>query len=347
MTNNQDKEAILYKSLDNNKVECCLCAHRCLIHSGGRGICGVRENLEGKLYSLNYAKAIAVHLDPIEKKPLYHFLPGSQIFSISAAGCNFRCKFCQNWQISQITKGKKGRIVGEFLPLREVVKQACQHQVQSIAYTYTEPTIFMEYALDTARMAHKKGLKNVFVSNGFQTEETIDKMTGLIDAANIDLKSFSDKYYRKVCGAKLEPVLNSIKRMHQKNIWIEITTLVVPGQNDTTEELSQIAEFIAQIDQNIPWHISRFFPQYQMDNLAPTPVSTIKKAYEIGKKAGLNYVYVGNVNLEGREIDLPECNHTFCPNGHVTIKRQQYYVESSLDGNQCSECGAKLAGVFD
>jgi pyruvate formate lyase activating enzyme len=341
MNKNKPKhEAKLYHSLDKNRVQCDLCAHGCRIAEGKRGLCGVRQNIEGKLYTLNYGKAIAANLDPIEKKPLYHFLPGTEIFSVAAAGCNFRCEFCQNWQISQITKGKEGKVIGENLPPEQIVNLALEHRVQSIAYTYTEPTIFFEYAADTAQLAQQKNLKNVFVTNGYQTSETIEQMSGLIDAANIDLKAFSDDYYRRVCGASLQPVLESIQNMYDKGIWIELTTLVVPGENDSREELQQIAEFIAEIDQDIPWHISRFFPQYKMNQTEMTPFKTMEMAYELGKEAGLSHVYLGNVAEESYD-------DTFCPNGHTVIKRYGYLVENLLEQGACPECGAEVAGVFE
>jgi pyruvate formate lyase activating enzyme len=341
MTKNKPQhEAKLYHTLDKKRVQCDLCAHGCRIAEGKRGLCGVRQNIGGKLYTLNYGKAIAANLDPIEKKPLYHFLPGTEIFSVAAAGCNFRCKFCQNWQISQITKGKDGRIIGENLPPEQIVDLALEYQVQSIAYTYTEPTIFFEYAMDTAQLAHKQGLKNVFVTNGYQTPAAIEQMSGLIDAANIDLKAFTDDYYRRVCGASLQPVLDSIQNMYNKGIWIELTTLVIPGENDSKEELQQIAEFIAGIDKNIPWHISRFFPQYKMTQIEMTPLATMEMAYKLGKEAGLNYVYLGNVAEESY-------SNTSCPNGHVVIKRHGYLVENLLEQGACPECGAEVAGVFE
>ncbi len=294
------KEAILYQKLAHQKVRCGVCAHRCLISSGKRGICQVRENQNGTLYSLVYGLAIAAQVDPIEKKPFYHFLPGTKTYSIATAGCNFRCLHCQNWEISQITKGG-GQIVGEELPPTEIVKRALKTGCQSIAYTYTEPTIFLEYTLDTAKLAQKKGLKNLFVTNGYQTPETIKKMKNFIDAANIDLKAFSEKFYQKVCGAHLEPVLKAIKLMHEAGIWLEITTLIIPGQNDSTEELTQAAKFIASVDKNIPWHLSRFHPDYQMADLPPTPLKTLKKAYQIAKNAGLKHVYLGNVAAKEME----------------------------------------------
>lgn len=335
------KRAILYQQLENNRVDCQLCAHRCRISVDKRGVCGVRENRDGTLYSLNYGKIIAQHTDPIEKKPLYHFLPGAEIYSISAPGCNFRCEFCQNWQISQITKGKSGRVVGEKRTALEIVSAALKHDCQAIAYTYTEPTVFFEFAQDVAQLAHEKNLKNVFVTNGFQTPEAIAKMKGLIDAANIDLKAFSDDYYRQVCGARLQPVLTSIKQMWEADIWVEVTTLVVPGKNDSKQELTQIAEFIASVSPDIPWHVSRFFPQYKMSDVKPTPLEKLELACKVGKKAGLKFVYTGNTGAS-------ESNQTLCPAcGKIVIERTGYYTQVNLEQGACPDCGQKLPGVFE
>lgn len=344
------KEAVLYKKLPDKSVRCNLCSHRCLIRPGKRGICSVRENRDGTLYSLVYGLAMATNVDPIEKKPLFHFLPGTKSFSICTAGCNFRCEFCQNWQESQATKTlptipgikrlkfRESTIPGQKLSPQEIVKQAIETGCRSIAYTYTEPTIFFEYAADTAKLAKKEGLANVFVSNGYQTPETIEKMKGLIDAVNIDLKSFSDEFYKKVCGARLQPVLDSIKLMHKAGIWVEITTLIIPNQNDSSGELTQIARFLASIDVNIPWHISRFHPDYQMLDSQPTPLQTLEMAYQIGKKAGLNYVYLGNIVTKTGE-------NTYCPKcGNLAIQRIGYEVEAlGIDKNGCCEkCGENL-----
>ena len=332
------KEALLYQKLKNNTARCNLCSHRCLIAPGKRGICFVRENQNGVLYSLVYGLAIAANVDPIEKKPLFHFLPGTKSFSIASAGCNFRCEFCQNWDISQITKGREGQIIGEELSPEDIVKKALETDCRSIAYTYTEPTIFFEYAYDTAKLVKRKNLANVFVTNGYQTPETIKKMKGIIDAANIDLKSFSEEFYQKICGARLTPVLEAIKLMHKAGIWIEITTLVVPKQNDSEKELTQIAKFIASVDRNIPWHISRFHPDYKMTNSYPTPLETLENAFQIGKNAGLKYVYLGNVITETGE-------NTFCPKcGALAIRRAGYLTEVlgvDKEGN-CSNCGYDL-----
>lgn len=332
------KEALLYQKLAGKKVRCQLCSHRCLIAEGKRGICSVRENQGGTLYSLVYGKAIASNADPIEKKPLFHFLPGSLSFSIATAGCNFRCEFCQNWDISQITKGSKGQIIGEELPPEKIVDQAVKTGCRSIAYTYTEPTIFFEYAQDTAKLAKKAGLANVFVTNGYQTPQTIKEMAKFVEAANIDLKSFSEEFYQKICGARLFPVLEAIKLMHKVGIWLEITTLIVPSQNDSEKELAQIARFIADLDKNIPWHISRFHPDYKMQDGQPTPLETLEKVYQIGKKAGLKYVYLGNVITETRE-------NTYCPKcQNLAIRRLGYDIEIlGVDKKgKCEKCNQYL-----
>jgi len=332
------KEAVLYKKLKDKSVRCNLCSHRCLIAPGKRGICSVRENRAGTLYSLVYGLAIAANADPIEKKPLFHFQPGSQSFSIATAGCNFRCQFCQNWQISQISKGPEGKIIGEELPPKKVVEEAIKTGCRSIAYTYTEPTIFFEYAQETAKLAQKKGLKNVFVTNGYQTPETIKEMAKFVDAANIDLKSFSEEFYQQVCGGRLAHVLNSIKLMHQAGIWLEITTLVVPGQNDSEKELAQIAQFLAKIDRNIPWHISRFHPDYKMFNGQATPIEILEMAFGLGKKAGLNYVYLGNIITEEKE-------NTYCPKcGNLAIRRMGYTIAiTGIDKKgKCEKCETNL-----
>lgn len=331
------KEAILYRRLEDGKVECFLCSHRCRISKDKMGFCGVRQNRGGVLYTLVYAKAIASHIDPIEKKPLFHFMPGSYSYSVAAVGCNFRCGFCQNWNISQIRADSNGQIPGEELSPEEIVKQAVQAKCQSISYTYTEPTIFFEYAYDTACLAKRKGLKNNFVTNGYQTPETIEKMAEVIDAANIDLKSFSDDFYRRICYSHLEPVLESIRNMYRKGIWVEVTTLVVPDQNDSEKELRMIAEFLAGISPDIPWHISRYHPDYQMNDGRSTPISTLTRARQIGYEAGLRYVYIGNVPGAGFE-------DTVCPGcKEVVIGRLGFSITRfNLEGSSCKNCGREL-----
>jgi len=288
---------MLYEKGEGGKVHCYLCAHNCKIASGQFGFCGVRQNTQGTLNTLIYAEVVAANIDPIEKKPLYHFLPGSVSFSIAAIGCNFRCGFCQNWQISQASRRSqkdKSRQGHELMP-EEIVREAKDRRCESISYTYTEPTVFFEYAYDTAKIAKEAGLKNIFVTNGYMSKEALETINPYLDAANIDLKSFREEFYIKNCKARLQPVLDSIKLAKELGIWIEITTLIIPGQNDSESELSDIAGFIAGIGKDIPWHISRFHPDYQFLDQKPTPIETLKKAEDLGKKAGLRYVYLGNV----------------------------------------------------
>lgn len=288
------KEAMFYERLDDGKVGCFLCSHRCKIAPDKFGICGVRKNQDGKLYTHVYGEVIASHVDPIEKKPLYHFLPGSDSYSIATAGCNFKCPFCQNWQISQLSK-RDDNIAGYELKPEEVIREAKKNKCKSISYTYTEPTIFFEYAYDTAKLAKEAGLSNIFVTNGYMTEEAFETIKPYLDAANVDLKSFREDFYREICQAHLEPVLNSIKTMKRLGIWLEITTLVVTGKNDSDNEFEDIAGFIASVDPEIPWHISRFHPDFKYLEARSTPLERLKRAREIGKKAGLRYIHLGNV----------------------------------------------------
>lgn len=289
------KEAMLYEKLDSDKVHCYLCSHHCRISEGMFGACGVRKNTGGKLNTLVYAEVIAAHVDPIEKKPLYHFLPGSYSYSIAAMGCNFKCGFCQNWEISQISKEKNsGAVVYELSP-ENVVSEAKGHDCKSISYTYTEPTVFFEYAYDTAKIAMAAGLKNVFVTNGFMTKEAVVTIKPYLDAANIDLKFFKESSYKNICNGRLQPVLDSIKLMHELGIWVEITTLVIPGLNDSDEELMAIAGFIASVDKGIPWHVSAFHADYKFTDYPSTPIESLKKAQKIGYGAGLKLIHLGNV----------------------------------------------------
>jgi pyruvate formate lyase activating enzyme len=329
------KEAYLWSPKDGAAL-CHLCAHRCRITEGARGLCGVRENREGKLYSLVYGKLISRAIDPIEKKPLYHFLPGTTTYSIATAGCNFFCDFCQNWQISQMTH-RDGTIYGEDATPEEIAADAKKHGCRSIAYTYTEPTIFFEFAYDTALVAQRMGLQNVFVTNGYQTPETVDRMAGVIDAANVDLKAFRDDFYKDRCGARLAPVLKAIEAMHGKGIFLEITTLIVPGENDGRDELKQLAGFIASISSEIPWHVSRFHPQYRQADKEWTPAETIFEALEIGKEAGLKYVYAGNLPAGRYE-------NTYCPKcGGLVIERSGFSSRMvGLSGKRCVHCDNEL-----
>ncbi|MDI6792233.1 MAG: AmmeMemoRadiSam system radical SAM enzyme [bacterium] len=331
------KEAMLYEKLEDNQVRCNLCAHRCKICEGSLGICQVRQNRGGRLYSLVYGKPVALNIDPIEKKPIFHLYPGSTSFSIATVGCNFRCGFCQNWNISQASVSE-GR--GQFVEPQQIVDSAKEHGCQSISYTYTEPTIFFEYACDIARLAHAEGMANIFVTNGYMTAGALKTIAPYLDGANVDLKSFREDFYRRICKAGLEPVLSSIRLMRELDIWVEVTTLVLPGQNDSKEELTQIAGFIADVGVEIPWHISRFHPDYKMTHLRSTPVDTLKLAIDIGKQAGLRYIYVGNVPGE-------ESESTFCFDcGRLLIQRYGFAVlKNELSERRCPSCGATIDGI--
>lgn len=292
------REALLYEKPDKEKVRCGLCNHRCIIDDGKRGICGVRENREGELYTLVYGKVIAENIDPIEKKPLYHFLPGTFSLSIATVGCNFRCFHCQNADISQISKQRPEdvEIIGKNLPPEQVVKHALDNNCPSISYTYTEPTIFLEYALDCMKLAKGKELKNVWVSNGYMTKEALNLIAPYLNAINVDLKAFTEKFYQEVCGARLRPVLDNLIDIKKRGIHLEIATLIIPGKNDSEKELKQIADFIKEeLGDDTPWHVSRFFPHYKMMDVPPTPIEKVYEAVEIGKRTGLKYVYAGNV----------------------------------------------------
>lgn len=286
--------ATLFKQLSSEKVRCLACAHHCVIAEGRTGICGVRKNVKGELDLLVYGKPVAIHVDPIEKKPLYHFLPGTEILSFGTFGCNFRCSFCQNADMSQNRMQIADNRMQTIQP-QEIVEMALKYKTPSIAYTYNEPTIFVEYAHDIMMLAREAGLKNVFVSNGYESMETWEYIGPYLDAINIDLKSFSDDFYKKQCGARLQPVLDSIKECHRRKIWQEITTLLIPEENDSDKELTQIAEFIASVDKEIPWHISRFHPDYKMLDKDETSLQSLERARKIGLKAGLRFVYLGNV----------------------------------------------------
>jgi pyruvate formate lyase activating enzyme len=329
------KEASFYTKVENEKVQCDLCPHHCKIAPGKTGICNVRKNEDGVLYSLVYGKPIAKHVDPIEKKPLFHFYPGSSAFSIATPGCNLRCLHCQNADISQ---AQNDVFPPGEISVEEVVQEAKRSGASSIAYTYTEPTIFYEYAFDIAKRAQTEGLKNVFVTNGYITTEALDHIAPFLDAANIDLKSMSESFYSKVCGAHLQPVLDAIKKYYELGIWIEVTTLIIPGYNDDSEELKLIAQFLTDIDPMIPWHVTAFYPTYKLTEAAPTSETILKKAVEIGKNTGLSYVYQGNMR-RGED--------TFCSScGKLLIQRQGYMISKYYrsDGT-CPVCSQSIQGV--
>jgi pyruvate formate lyase activating enzyme len=335
------KEAMLYEKLDGKRVKCNLCAHRCLISPGKRGICAVRENREGTLYSLVYGKVISLNIDPIEKKPLFHFLPGSRSLSLATVGCNFRCEHCQNYTISQFPRERPDvAIPGEEMTPEEVVQAALRQGCESISYTYTEPTIFMEFAYDCARLARGRGVRNVFVSNGFMTPESARLIAPHLDGNNIDLKGGGD-FYKKICHGRVEPVRETIRLMKEHGVWVEVTTLIIPGLNDSEEVLREIIDFIASVDPSIPWHVTQFYPTYKLLDRPRTPVSTLRRAREMGMRSGLKYVYEGNVPGEGGE-------NTYCPRcGEALVKRFGVsLVENRMKGGSCPSCGLPLEGVW-
>jgi pyruvate formate lyase activating enzyme len=332
------KEALLYEKLGDAKVQCNLCAHRCTIAEGRVGVCHVRENVEGTLYTQVYGRTIAQHVDPIEKKPLLHFYPGSTAYSIATPGCNFRCRWCQNADISQAPR-EEHFLLGKEASPEQIVAAAQQAKCQSIAYTYTEPTIFFEYTYDIARVAQEGGLGNVYVTNGYMTGEMLEMLHPYLDAANVDLKGFRDEVYRRFAGARLEPVLDSLKKMRELDIWIEVTTLIIPGINDEPPELQDAAQFIAEeLGPETPWHLSRFTPAHEMTDVPPTAVSTLLEAQRIGREAGLLNVYVGNVPGEANTA----CH--VC--GHQLIRRRGYQLLANdvAPAGRCPECGTPVAG---
>lgn len=331
--------ASLWKALPDGRVSCRLCSHFCRIEDGKRGLCGVRRNTGGALETLVYDRVAAANLDPVEKKPLYHFLPGSLTFSFGTMGCNLSCAFCQNYSLSQ--PPRQGReIGGEHVTPAELVAAAQRSDAASISYTYSEPTIFFELMRGTAELAHEAGLKNIMVSNGFQSPQCQDALAGLIDAANIDLKAMNPAFYERICGAKLGPVLKNLVHMRKLGWWLEVTTLLIPGSNDDDAELRRLADFLfAELGPDTPWHISRFHPDFGMRDTPPTPLGRLERAFAIGKEAGLRYVYVGNVGDD-------RWNRTVCPScGAVVLERagMGLLAAHTRDG-ACGSCGAPIAG---
>lgn len=334
-------EAWLYDIMQDRQVRCRLCGHTCIIRNGKRGICGVRENRNGVLETRVYGRLIAAGDDPIEKKPIFHLMPGSRAFSIATVGCNFKCRFCQNADIAQMPADHDGMVKGNPATPEQVVAAAQSRNCASIAYTYTEPTVFFEFACDTAQLAHRQGIKNIFVTNGFMSAEALERVSSWLDAANVDLKAYSDDFYRQQCKARLEPVLSTLRRMKELNIWVEVTTLIIPGLNDKPGELGQLAAFIAgELGDETPWHVSRFHPTYQLTDRGSTPVETLLEAREIGLAAGLKYVYTGNISGQGGE-------DTICPGcGETAIVRQGFQIiNNRVREGRCSNCQTVIHGV--
>lgn len=334
--------ALLYEQLSDQSVRCRLCRHRCLIANGKRGICRVRENQAGVLVSLVDNLVVAEQIDPIEKKPLFHLLPGSSSYSLAAVGCNFRCLHCQNAGIAQYDDHGEGAMPGRKLPPAEAVQRALAGGCRSIAYTYTEPTVWFEYALATARLAAEKGLYNLFVTNGYITPEALGMIAPVLHAANIDLKGFTDDFYRRVCGARLSEVLDCIREYRRRGIWIELTTLVIPGENDDDEQLNGIARFIAdELGPDTPWHVSRFFPCHRMLDHAPTPPASLERALAAGDRAGLRYLYEGNVATGREQTRCPHC-------GGLVVGRSGYSVTRiNVKNGSCGSCGQAIAGIWE
>lgn len=334
-------EAMFYQTGKNGELICGLCNHHCHIKEGKRGICGVRENRDSRLYSLVYGRLIAEHIDPIEKKPLFQFLPGSRSYSISTVGCNFHCLHCQNYDISQFPHLHGGEIQGRERTPQSVVEAALQGDCASISYTYVEPTIFYEFAYSCSELAHENQLKNVFVSNGYMTPEVTRHLSSVLDGINIDIKAYTDDFYKKVCKARLQPVLDNVRLMHELGVWVEVTTLIIPGLNDSPEELQNIAKFIKSVDPEIPWHVTAFYPTYKMTDREPTPVQTLRRARDIGLAEGLQFVYEGNIPGEGGE-------NSYCPScGTELISRFGYNIrQNRISNGCCSDCGVKIAGVW-
>lgn len=320
------------------------CPHRCVIREGERGFCGVRVNRGGELYTLVYGNPCAVHIDPIEKKPLFHFLPGTTALSIATAGCNLRCKYCQNYSISQARpEATRNYRLNPQDVIDNVKRYRDKYNVRSIAYTYTEPSIFIEYMLDTAKLAKKQGVKNVYHSNGYLNEKPLRDLTSLLDGANIDLKFFNNEDYRKISSGSLEPVLNTLKILRKESVWVEITYLIVPGINDGEKEIKNMVTWVVKnLGPDVPIHFSRFFPTYRLENLPETPLETVERARNIALDAGINYPFAGNVprGHPGENTICPEC-------GRIVIKRRGFYVvENNLNNGKCNNCGNAIAGVW-
>lgn len=334
------KKATLYKKLPEKRVACMTCNHYCVIPQNETGKCWIRKNKDGELYLLVYGKALWVNIDPIEKKPLYHFFPGTDIFSFWTAGCNFTCKFCQNWQMSQAKQFPEIINEGESWSPKKIVDYCLENKIWSIAYTYNEPTVFFEYAYDTMKLAKKHNIKNVRVTNGFMSKECLERIEKLVDAVNIDIKWYTEEFYKDICGARLQPVLDNVKWCREHNIRTEVTTLIIPGYNDKDEYLEWIAKFIYSISPDMPRHLSAFYPAYKMLDVPPTKIESLQKWYDIGKRIGLHYIYMGNIRNNGHE-------DTICPKCwlHV-IERAWFSLKKNPDFKNgiCPKCWMKITG---
>ncbi len=338
-------KAWLSTKLDSGKIRCDACAHFCLLDDGESGKCGVRKVFGGELNLKVYGLLNAINIDPVEKKPLYHFLPNTQILSVGTVGCNFSCAFCQNYELSQYPKEHGGEVIGRYVSPKELVTMTKERNIPSIAFTYNEPVIYFEYAYDVMKLAKEEGIKTVFVTSGYESKKTIELSTGLLDAMNIDIKSFNDEFYKELCGARLKPVLECVENAIKNKIWVEITTLLIPGRNDSDKEIEDICKFVKSMGIEVPIHFSAFHGDYKMKDVPPTPHETLNRAYEIAKSLNLRHVYVGNVLDDERQ-------NTYCAAcGELLIERNGYLgekVKNHLeDGGACPRCGYKLKGVFE
>ncbi len=329
------KEAILYKKI-NGRTQCNVCNRRCNISPDNRGFCLTRENKDGTLYTLNYGAVSSEGVDPIEKKPLFHFYPSSQVYSLGSVGCNLACKHCQNWRIA---RAKVDSIYTQEILPENAIKRAKEYNCKSIAWTYNEPTMWLEYTLDSAKLAHKNDLKTIYVTNGYMSSEALELIGPHLDAANVDLKGMNDKFYREISNARLEPVLENIIWMHEQGIHLEVTNLIIPGYNDSEDELKALVKFMAEeVGVEVPLHFTRFFPNYKMENVNPTPIEALINARKMARDAGMRYVYVGNApGLDGE--------NTYCYNcGQLLIERNGYGLGPIRinEHKKCPECGAKI-----
>lgn len=331
------EKALFYKKLSNGRVQCTLCPRACVVSRGGRGFCRVRENREGEYYTLAHSNPCAVHIDPIEKKPLFHFVPGTTALSIATAGCNFACKNCQNHDISQ---ARPDETMNFPLSPKNIVELAVKYATPTIAYTYTEPTVFYEYMIETARLARRKGILNIYHSNGYINQDALAELARYLDGANVDLKGFSDSFYREITGGTLSPVLESLVTLKKNNVWLEITNLLIPSKNDSDKMIDDLCRWVKdELGEETPLHFSRFYPEYKLQNLPPTPIETLKKAAGVARAHGLKYVYIGNV--PGADEENTRC--ATC--GEIVIGRTGYYVHTyKITAGRCDFCGGEVAG---
>lgn len=334
------REALYWEIRGDGNVQCGLCPRRCFLGDGQRGFCRARKNIGGKLYTLTYGYPVAIHFDPIEKKPFAHVYPGTKSFSIATAGCNLRCKFCQNWEISQLDPGK---VKVDYVPTQEILQMAKESGAKTIAFTYTEPTIFYEYMLEIAKLAKDNNIDCVIHSSGFINDAPLRELSKYLKAANIDLKGFSDKYYADFCEGNLASILNTLKVLKEEGVWIEITNLVIPGANDSDQDILALSNWVKEnLGADTPVHFSRFYPMYKLTDLSPTPVKTLVHAKEIATQAGLRYVYIGNIPADTGE-------DTICPVCHkLLVKRSGYtLLENNIVKGKCKFCGVIIPGIWD